>query len=178
MFYLLELRDYLLVKPEYLGPTYQEYCEDHLRQKVEGVVKEKAGIVIAVLESWKADHGKLQEGTGMVMVPMGYRAVVLQLFKGEVIDCVCVEVTQLGVFGEIGPVRVFISRSHLPQGWNYSEGDVDVGGGAAYVSVDGSQAIKVNSAVRVKLIATKQEADRIWAIGSAQDAFLGPQTIS
>merc|ERR1711920_354087 len=126
--------------------------------KVEGTVKENAGIIIAVVECWKADKGKLQEGTGLVMVPMGYKALVLQLFKGEIVDCVCDEVTQLGFFGAIGPVRVFVSKSHLPEGWRYSEGDVDAG--------DGDQLIRVKSSVRVKLIATKEEAERIWAIGS------------
>lgn len=175
MFYLLELRDYLLVKPEHLGPGYHEYCEDYLRQKVEGTIKDNAGLIVAVVDSWKADNGKLQEGTGLVMVPMGYKALVLQLFKGEVVDMNCVEVTQLGVFGEIGPVRVFVSRTHLPEGWKYSEGDLDAGGSACYVSGDREQVIRVSSPVRVTLIATKQEADRIWAIGSCQGNFLGPR---
>mmetsp|Transcript_22851 Transcript_22851/g.58444 ORF Transcript_22851/g.58444 Transcript_22851/m.58444 type:complete len:179 (-) Transcript_22851:86-622(-) len=175
MFYLLELRDYLLVKPEFLGPGFHEYCDDNLRQKVEGTFKEHAGIVIAVVEAYKADRGKLQEGTGLVMVPMAYKAVVLQLFKGEVVDCVCDEVTQLGFFGAIGPVRVFVSRSHLPQGWKYSEDHIDAGAGPAYVSEEGNQLIRVKSAVRVKLIATKQENDRLWAIGSCQEDFLGPR---
>lgn len=148
-----------------------------MRQKVEGTVKEGLGIVMSVTNVWRADHGKLQDDTGMVMVPMGYTAVVMQLSKGEVVDCTCVEVTQLGMFGEIGLAKVFVSKSHLPAGWKYIERDVDSGGGAAYISEETGLAIRVRSNVRVKLIATKQDGDRMWAIGSCQDLdepLLGP----
>eukprot|EP00429_Kryptoperidinium_foliaceum_P071995 CAMPEP_0176074114 /NCGR_PEP_ID=MMETSP0120_2-20121206/37036_1 /TAXON_ID=160619 /ORGANISM="Kryptoperidinium foliaceum, Strain CCMP 1326" /LENGTH=176 /DNA_ID=CAMNT_0017407805 /DNA_START=69 /DNA_END=599 /DNA_ORIENTATION=+ len=173
----MELRDYLLIKPEYLGPGFNEHCEDQLRQKVEGTIKEELGIVMSVATVWRADHGKLQDDTGLVMVPMGYTAVVMQLTKGEIVDCSCVEVTQLGMFGEVGPVKVFVSRSHLPPGWKYVERDVDSAGGAAYVSEEMGLAIRVKSNVRVRLIATKQDGDRMWAIGSCQDLeepLLGP----
>merc|ERR1740123_1083609 len=111
-------------------------------------------------------HGILNATCQNDFTEKRFKAIVLQLFKGEVVDMECVEVTKLGVFGEIGPVRVFVSRTHLPQGWKYTEDEMDTGGGPCYISGDREQVIRVKSLVRVTLIATKQEADRIWAIGS------------
>merc|ERR1712151_645098 len=105
-------------------------------QKEEGRVVPGTGLVIAIANSQASDKGKLQEGTGLVMVPMKYKAVVLQLYKNEVVDCEVVEVNKLGFFGEIGPVRVFVSKSSLPEGWRYSEEDIHGGGGPVYVSED------------------------------------------
>eukprot|EP00415_Alexandrium_ostenfeldii_P003791 UN3791 len=109
------------------------------------------------------------------MVPMKYTAVVIQLFKNEVIDIDVVEVNKLGFFGEVGPVRVFVSKSSMPDGWKYTEDEIHGGGGPVYVSANGVQSIKRESAVRVRLVATKQEADRIMAIGTTNGEYLGPR---
>merc|ERR1712176_219444 len=106
---------------------------------------------------------------------MVYKAVVLQLFKNEVVDCEVVEVNKLGFFGEIGPIRVFVSKSSLPDGWRYSEDELHSGGGPAYVSDDRIYSIKRESAVRVRVVATKQEADRIMAVCTTNEEFLGPR---
>mmetsp|Transcript_77218 Transcript_77218/g.174677 ORF Transcript_77218/g.174677 Transcript_77218/m.174677 type:complete len:180 (+) Transcript_77218:111-650(+) len=175
MFYVTDMYTYLLVKPEYLGPGYHDYIEDLLRQKEEGRVVEKYGLVIAIATCSAIDKGKLQEGTGLIMVPMKYKAVVLQLFKNEVVDVEVVEVNKLGFFGEVGPVRVFVSKSSMPDGWRYSEDEIHGGGGPTYVSENGVWSIKRESAVRVRLVATKQEADRIMAIGTTNGEYLGPR---
>mmetsp|Transcript_100735 Transcript_100735/g.285535 ORF Transcript_100735/g.285535 Transcript_100735/m.285535 type:complete len:179 (-) Transcript_100735:44-580(-) len=175
MFYIMDMCTYLLVKPEYCGPGYHEYLEEALRQKVEGSVQEKCGLVIAVKNSGPIDKGKIQEGTGLIMVSMKYKAVVLQLFKNEVVDCEVVEVNKLGFFAEIGPVRVFVSKISLAEGWAYTENEMYSAGGPAYKSEDGSQVIRRESAVRIRLIATKEESDRLMAIGTTNGEFLGPR---
>jgi len=161
------LRDYLLVKPVYLGPGYRAYCEEHLRQKVEGTCLDPYGIVVAVVGVKAADIGKLQEGTGLVMVPMVYEAIILHIFKGEVLDCVIDGIDEKGVFGYIGPVRVFVSRTMLPGGWTYTEDDVHAGSGAAYRSSAADRTIRVGSALRVQVLATRQENNSILAIAQA-----------
>lgn len=175
MFYVMDMSTYLLVKPEYLGPGYHDYVEDLLRQKVEGTVVDKCGLVIAVGMSEAMDKGKLQEGTGLVMVPVKYRAILIQNFKNEVVDCEVVEVNKLGFFGEIGSVRVFVSKSSLPKGWRYTEDEMHCGGGPAYVSENAVLSIRRESAVRVRLLATKHESDRMLAIGTTDGEFLGPR---
>eukprot|EP00931_Biecheleriopsis_adriatica_P108617 TRINITY_DN82959_c0_g1_i1.p1 TRINITY_DN82959_c0_g1~~TRINITY_DN82959_c0_g1_i1.p1 ORF type:complete len:179 (+),score=44.96 TRINITY_DN82959_c0_g1_i1:70-606(+) len=174
MFFHMELYTYLLVKPEHLGPGYHDYLDDLLREKVEGSVQEKSGLIVAVGDCEAIDKGKLHEGTGLIMVPMKYNAVVLQLFKNEVVDCEVVEVNKLGFFGEVGPARVFVSKTLLPEGWSYSEAELHSGGGPSFVSQDGLSSIRKESAVRVKLVATKQDQDRLHAIGTTQGDFLGP----
>merc|ERR1712224_1122841 len=155
----MEMFSYLQVKPEYCGPNYHAYIEDLLRQKVEGTVVDKAGLVVAIGNSEMCDSGKLQEGTGLLLVPMKYRAILIQNFKNEVVDCEVVEVNKLGFFGEIGSVRVFVSKSSLPKGWRYTEDEMHCGGGPAYVSENAVLSIRRESAVRVRLLATKHESD-------------------
>lgn len=175
MFYVMDLKYYLQVKPQYLGPGYHEYVEELLRQKVEGTVIEGTGLIVAVGACEPMDLGKLQEGTGFVLIPMKYRAVVIQNFKNEVVDCEVVEVNKLGFFGELGPVRIFVSKSSMSEGWKYSEEDVHSGGGPAYISGDGVSSIRRDTAVRVRLLATKHDQDRMLAIGTTDGIFLGPR---
>mmetsp|Transcript_63037 Transcript_63037/g.117947 ORF Transcript_63037/g.117947 Transcript_63037/m.117947 type:complete len:177 (-) Transcript_63037:88-618(-) len=172
MFFLVSLDTYLLVKPEHCGPGYHQYLNDQLRQKVEGTVQEKAGLVLAISNIETTDKGKLHEGTGLIMVPMRYRALVLQLFKNEVVDAQVTEVNKLGLFCEVGPARIFVSKTLLPDGWTYSEAETT--GGASFVSNDGTSSISRDMAVRVKLVATKQDQNRIQALGTTVGEYLGP----
>lgn len=166
MFFLLDLHTYLLVKPEDLGPGYHFHLRDQLRQKVEGSVQERAGLIIAVAASEALDKGKLHEGTGMVMVPMKYRALVLQLFKNEVVDVEVVEVNELGFFAELGPARIFVSKAMMEKGWSYSQ-----------VSADRSRIIRRGTNTRVKLVATKHDQNRLDAIGTTIGEYLGPSQV-
>eukprot|EP00927_Polykrikos_kofoidii_P044814 TRINITY_DN3868_c0_g5_i1.p1 TRINITY_DN3868_c0_g5~~TRINITY_DN3868_c0_g5_i1.p1 ORF type:complete len:179 (+),score=37.17 TRINITY_DN3868_c0_g5_i1:105-641(+) len=177
MFFTTELKIQLRIKPEQCGPGYHDYVEDMLRQTVEGTVVDE-GLIVAVGHVTLTDSGKLQEGTGFILVPVMYRAVVVQLFKNEVVDCEVVEVNKLGFFGEFGPVRIFVSKSSMPQGWRYSEEDMHMGGGAAYVAEDGgSIAIRKQTAVRVRLLAVKSDQDRMLAIGTTDGEYLGPRIL-
>mmetsp|Transcript_35635 Transcript_35635/g.83360 ORF Transcript_35635/g.83360 Transcript_35635/m.83360 type:complete len:183 (+) Transcript_35635:112-660(+) len=175
MFFVLELFQHLHVEPKYLGPGYHAHIDDLLRQKVEGTMLEKAGMIIAIQSSEALDSGKLQEGTGLILVPMKYRALVMQAFKNEVVDCEVMEVNKLGFFASVGPLRVFVSKSAMPKGWDYTEDQVGVrGGGPAFLSPDRESLIQRERAVRVRLINVKQDGDKMLAIGSIDGEFLGP----
>mmetsp|Transcript_97272 Transcript_97272/g.208708 ORF Transcript_97272/g.208708 Transcript_97272/m.208708 type:complete len:179 (+) Transcript_97272:99-635(+) len=174
MFFVCELETYVLVKPQYCGPGYSDYLEEALKLKVESTVIDGVGLVIAVETCSSCDNGKIQEGTALILVPMKFRAIVLQLFKNEVVDCEVVEVNKLGFFGEVGPVRIFVSKSSLPMDWKYSEEELHLGSGASYVSPDKVLLITRDAAVRVRIVATKQEDNRIMAIGTTNGDFLGP----
>eukprot|EP00913_Durusdinium_trenchii_P010678 g10018.t1 len=93
---------------------------------------------------------------------MKYRALVLQLFKNEVVDVEVTEVNKLGFFAELGPARIFVSKSMVPEGWSYSEDDAS----SSFVSADGTKVIRRGSDVRVRLVATKQDQNRLNAIGT------------
>eukprot|EP00434_Breviolum_minutum_P007634 symbB.v1.2.006732.t1/scaffold406.1/size210851/2 len=147
------------------------HLQDQLRQKVEGSVQEKAGLIIAVQACEAMDKGKLHEGTGLVMVPMKYSALVLQLFKNEVVDVEVTEVNELGFFAELGPARIFVSKAMIAKGWSYSQEDASA---RCFVSADRSQVIRRGTNVRVKLVATKQDRNRLDAIGTTMGQYLGP----
>mmetsp|Transcript_59632 Transcript_59632/g.108704 ORF Transcript_59632/g.108704 Transcript_59632/m.108704 type:complete len:178 (-) Transcript_59632:14-547(-) len=176
MFYIMENFIYLQVRPEFLGPQYVEHIHYLLKQKVEGTVVENTGLVLAVENSVAMDSGKLQEGTGLILVPMRYTAFCIQIFKNEVVDCEVVEVNKLGFFAELGPVRIFVSKSSMPKGWKYTEQDLHAMG-PAYVSEKGDQSIRLEAAVRVRLIATRMEAERMLAVGTIDGEYLGPRIL-
>merc|ERR1712007_133284 len=112
------------------------------------------GLIVAIISHKLVDRGKLQEGTGLILIPVKYEAIVVQMFKNEVVDCEVTEVSTLGFFGDVGPVRIFVSKSNMPQGWRYTTEEVYMGGGAAYVDPTESLRIRRETAVRVRLLAT------------------------
>jgi DNA-directed RNA polymerase subunit E'/Rpb7 len=224
MFFIMKLTNFIKIKPEFCGPGYKEYCEARLKQVTENTVQDAAGMIVAVQDCVALDHGKMQEGTGLIMVTFSFKAIVLQLFKHEVVDCEVTEVQSLGVFAYLcrpsefhqieerqskqgihvledvqnsrkllesekakaltlyvtrhpnvfEGAKVFVSKSSLPEGWDYSEEQLHSAGGPAYVSPDGGSRIRRETRMKVELIATKQHQDKLMAVGTTRGEDLGP----
>merc|ERR1719159_1898406 len=107
------------------------------------MLEDELGLVIAVLRILEVGQAKLQDNTGLILVPMTYKGLVMKPFKNEVIDCHVTEVNKLGFFGQVGPMRVFVSKSSMPDGWAYSESET----AASYIEENTKNSIEIDMAV-------------------------------
>merc|ERR1719387_1787847 len=147
MFFVLTLNKYVIVEPKILGPGFKDIVRDMLVHNVEGSnLEDGLGLVVAVIRILEVGQGKLQDNTGLILVPTTYKALVMKPFKNEVIDCQVTEVNKLGFFGQVGPMRVFVSKSSMPPGWKYVENETT----ASYVEEGTKNSIELDMAVRVR----------------------------
>lgn len=98
------------------------------------------------------------------------QAIVFRPFKNEVIDCVVSEVTRLGFFAYFGPMKVFVSKSCIPEEIEF-RADTNT-----LSNQDGSQAISVDSEVRVRILGVRRDGSQLFSIGTIDADYLGPNT--
>ena len=103
---------------------------------------------------------------------MRYNAIVFRPFKGEVFDAEVKTVNKLGVFAQVGPLQVFISKHLMPPDMKFDPQSTP----ASYVSEvsdEQPQRVSKDSEVRLRVVATRIDASEIFAIGTIKDEYLG-----
>lgn len=130
------------------------------------------GYVVCVTEVEDIGAGKIRDDIPEVSFPVQYRAIVFRPFKNEVLDGVVTQVDQMGIYVQIGPLFVFLSKQLVPADyslnmesqphWAYEHAD------------DPSNRITVDTEIRLKLIGLRIELNEMTAIGTINENFLGP----
>ena len=160
MFFLAEFEDFIQVAPKDLGPFFEDKVMDTLRKKVEGSVSEERGHMLKVLaQTWRG-KGKCQDGTGQVLVHMGYHALTFKAQAKDVLDCEVSEVNKLGFFGDSGPLRIFVSGSSMHNSYEFYEA---AGGSAPYYqSAELNETIRIGTALRIRLLGVRYEQQQMY----------------
>lgn len=116
MFFHVKLVKNLKLEPKHFGPDMAETLRTKLIREVEGSCNNRHGFIISVLEIELDNQmsGLLQEGTGMAVFHIPYKAIVFRPFKNEVVDAVVKTVTKMGFFADVGPLEVFVSTQLIP----------------------------------------------------------------
>ncbi|KAF7684746.1 DNA-directed RNA polymerase II subunit rpb7 [Astathelohania contejeani] len=157
MFFIGNLRYSILLDPSTFGPNIEDHLRETLVDDMEGTCSGEYGYIIAVLGLTHISEAEIQE-CGRALIKINYKALLLKPLKGEVLDASVVEMNKMGIFASIGPMTIFISNYQIPQG---------------FLQQGGEQIISRNSAIRLKIIGTKVEATKIYAIGTINEDCLG-----
>ena len=164
MFFVADLWKNVLIAPSQLGRHYKQCIEEVLRNEVEGVCNSKYGYIVCVVRTLVHERGRVQNSTGLVVVPVKYQAIVCKPFKDEVIDGIVTAVNQLGFFVQSGPIRTFVSRNAIPDYFEFKDS----------IYTDGETNIKSDSKVRMRLQGVKYEPNGIIAVATINEDYLGP----
>ncbi|AFM98695.1 RNA polymerase II subunit 7 [Encephalitozoon hellem] len=152
MFFVRDFVQNIHLSPSYLGPNIQTLIEEYLLTKVEGSCS-SSGYVVMVLSIDEISESRIIL-TGETIFTVKYKALTLKPFKGEIIDANVVETNKMGVFASVGPLTVFISNHQIPNFLLENEITKDV-------------------MIRLKIIGTKIDSTKIYAVGTLNDDSLG-----
>lgn len=155
MFFLNELTQTVHLPPVEFTSEIQKTMEHKLYKLVEGTCTGERGFIIAVTNITLMDGGLLNE-KGLAIFTIKYKALLLKPVKNEVLDAIVVDVNDLGIFCEVGPLSVFVSNYHIP---------------SAYA---GGEKIQKEMFVRLRIIGTHISSEKMYAIGTINEDFLGP----
>ncbi len=97
-----------------------------------------------------------------------FEAIVFRPFKNEVIDCQVSEVTRLGFFAYFGPMKVFVSKSCIPDNMDFLPESNSL------ATSDGGLVIRVESEVRVRILGVRRDGNQLFSIGTIDADYLGP----
>ena len=92
-------------------------------------------------------------------------------FKNEIIDCVVDQLDKNGFFAWFGPMRVFVSRSSMPEDVSFNDKVL-----ACFANDEGSFRVVNGAEVRCKIIGVRRDGTNLYAIGSVDGDYLGPSS--
>eukprot|EP00632_Arachnochrysis_sp_CCMP2950_P017004 CAMPEP_0185702576 /NCGR_PEP_ID=MMETSP1164-20130828/12277_1 /TAXON_ID=1104430 /ORGANISM="Chrysoreinhardia sp, Strain CCMP2950" /LENGTH=211 /DNA_ID=CAMNT_0028369799 /DNA_START=27 /DNA_END=660 /DNA_ORIENTATION=+ len=169
--YRTDLEYTMYLHPQYFGPRMKTHIKNELMKDLEGKSLGRQGYVICVMNinDRDVDAGVVDYDTGCVSVNARYSAILMRPFKNEVLDARVTAVTERGFTTQSGPLEIFVSSHAMPP--DLQEGyDQDVD---AWISEDKEVEIRSRCIVRLRLIGVRCDNDRITAIGSIKDDYLG-----
>jgi DNA-directed RNA polymerase II subunit RPB7 len=118
MFFLVRLRHKVKLQPSHFGPGLREKVIAQLIAEFEGkLVEDHLIMAVQTPDQDELPIGKLIHGVGAAEFDIQFTAIVFRVFKGEVVDGVVSQVSKLGFFVEVGPMRVFISKHSIPESY-------------------------------------------------------------
>jgi DNA-directed RNA polymerase II subunit RPB7 len=175
MFFILNLKKNLLVTPEYLGKKLSAQLLNLLKRAVEGSFNSRYGYLVKVLTVDKYGEGKVQDGSGDVLFPLSYKALVFMPYKNEVLDALVTNVLTEGFMAAVGPMNLFVSSQKIPSDYRI---DLEARPHPRWTSVSDSTChIQLGSDVRVKIIGIRVNGNEMLGVCEMAENYLGPVKI-
>jgi DNA-directed RNA polymerase II subunit RPB7 len=169
MYFVVSDKKSIAMRPCDLGPFFHLRLEARLRHELEGSLsKNHDGTIVYIFRITDKSKPRIQDGTGFAIVEVSFEAIVFRPFKNEVIDCVVSEVTRLGFFAYFGPMKVFVSKSSIPEDLQFHAETNRLS------NADSTQIIAVDSEVRVRILGVRRDGTQLFSIGTIDDDYLGP----
>ncbi|KAL0236158.1 hypothetical protein GEMRC1_002740 [Eukaryota sp. GEM-RC1] len=173
MFYQAAFKYNLNLPPQALTKKLHETLENRLREAIEGKVYSTYGYVLLLLSLDNIGQGRVIPGTGDVVYPVNFKALVFKPFKNEVLDAGVTVVNDNGVYVLAGPVSLFIGKRSLPPGFVYDPSTSP----PAFVSAESGTRIQQGSELRLRILNTifssRNGVVHFNAVGTANQNGLG-----
>ncbi|KAI1962597.1 DNA-directed RNA polymerase II subunit [Ophidiomyces ophidiicola] len=167
MFFIHFLEHVLTLHPSFFGSHVKEYLTQKLLDDVEGICTGDYYIV-CVMDTYDISEGRIIPGSGMAEYTIMYRAIVWKPFKGETVDAIVTSVKNQGIFAEVGPLTVFVSKHLIPPEIKW-----DPDATPAQYTDNADQVIEKGTNLRIKLIGLRNDVRNMFAIGSIKEDYLG-----
>jgi DNA-directed RNA polymerase II subunit RPB7 len=170
MYYIIDDSRSITLPPSSLGPHFHDQLQAALRQQLEGSTSTNHdGLIVHLLNVKNFSTPRIQESTAYAVVECSFRSIVYRPFKNEIVDCIVDSIDKNGFFGWVGPMRVFISKSSMPDDFSYDE--------RTNVYEGSEQRIISGSEVRVKIVGVRKDGGKLYAVGTIDSDYLGPSLV-
>lgn len=169
MFFIHEMERVMQLHPSFFGPNTVNYIKDTLIHDVEGQTI-SSYYVVCIMDVGASDisEGRVIPGSAMAEYTVHYKAVVWKPFKGEILDGLVEELNEAGFHVNIGPLKVFVSKSMIPSDIRY-----DGNATPPQWTDNGDQVIETGTHIRIKIRGTRTEMGKMYAIATIKEDYLG-----
>ncbi len=168
----LKVKDTIRVPPELLGREVKESVEESLKNRYEGKIHERAGVVLLIEDVEEIGEGDINPEDAGVHYPVEYDAIAFQPELHEIIEGEVVDITDFGAFVRVGPLDGLIHVSQVMDdyvGYDEKQGMLSGNEGArslqvgdivrarvTAVSLDGTDDNKLNLTMRQPMLGKKE----------------------
>ncbi|MGC9181865.1 DNA-directed RNA polymerase [Thermogladius sp.] len=108
MFKLIKVKSVVRIPPDKFGRPLDEVSWEELRKEYEGALTSNAGLVVAILDVKVNEYGRIIHGDGATYHDVEFTALTFDPFLKEVVEGEVLNVTESGIFIDLGPLDGFI----------------------------------------------------------------------
>lgn len=168
MFFLVSLEKDISLHPKYFSGDLKDTILQKLIRQEEGKTSVRYGYIVSIIKIINVGKGKIDE-TGFATFTISFQAISFRPFKNEVIDAQVTNVTQVGIFANVGPFGLFISQHQLSEDMKFEPDS------KSYISIENPSAkIETGRDIRVKIIGIAFEDNQLYGTATMKHDFLGP----
>lgn len=113
MYVMFKVRDVVRIPPSLFGEDLEEAALKVLREKYEGAVDKEMGLILLVRNVKVEEEGLIIPGDGATYHFAEFEVLSFLPYIKEVVEGEAVEVTDFGVFVNLGPVDGLIHKSQI-----------------------------------------------------------------
>jgi len=113
MYYLSKIRDTVQLPPKEFGKDLKTSLLAIVQQEFEGMVDEKAGVIVAVFDILGIGEGRIIPGEGNAYYETEMLALVYKPEVQEVVEGNVTEITEFGAFVRTGPIEGLVHVSQI-----------------------------------------------------------------
>ncbi|MEM3085832.1 MAG: DNA-directed RNA polymerase [Halobacteria archaeon] len=155
MYVKAKLTDTVRVPPEKLGDSQERVLDSLLREKLEGKIDRRVGMVVAIIGISAVGEGRILTGDGGVYYDVTFDCIAFRPVIQEIVEGRVVEVVEFGAFVSIGPMDALLHVSQISDDFmTYDEKN------ARLVGRNESKVLQEGDLVRARIVAVSlNEAD-------------------
>jgi DNA-directed RNA polymerase II subunit RPB7 len=172
MFFVKHEERTMTLHPSFFGPNIPTYLFSELLKAVEGTANGDYFIITCMGEP-TVSEGRILPGNGRAEFRMNYRAICWKPFKGEVVDGIVSNVTETGIFVEVGPLSAFVSKSMIPREIQYNAQASPPHWAGPVGENGGKDIIEKGVLVRIRLKGIRPHLGSLSAVASINEDYLG-----
>ncbi len=147
MYAIAKLQGEVKVPPSKFGLPVEEAVAESVSEKLEGVIDEEVGIILAVTSVEISGEGKILPGDPSVHYPATFTVLTWIPREQEVVEGEVVDITEFGAFVRIGPVDGLVHISQVMDDFvSYDEKNSQLSG------KNTKRVLKEGDAVRARII--------------------------
>ncbi len=173
MFFLKTIKKEILLEPKYLGPHLMNHIFSRLTTELEGQCYGKLGYIISVMgveeSNLITENALVDNDNGSVNMTVSCQVLVLRPFKNEVVDAVVTMTDNAnGIFTQIGPLQIYVSRFSMPKTISFDEQT-----GNRWVADEGNIEITEGTVLRLRIQGVSFNNGKISVVGKIDEDHLG-----
>ena len=148
MYRIVTIKDTIRVPPHRLGGKMKEAIKESIGEKYEGIIDERLGVGLAVVDVKEVGEGKIKPADPGVYYPTVFDLLVYKPEVGEVVIGEVVDNTEFGSFIRLGPLDGMVHVSQIMDDYvSYDEKN------SMFSGRQTKRNLKVGDPVRARVIA-------------------------
>jgi DNA-directed RNA polymerase subunit E' len=113
MYKIIEVEDDIKVHPSKFELGRQDAVKASLRDKWEGIIDKRLGVILVITAVKKTGEGRIYAGDGAIHYPTVFEMLVYVPEQHEIVTGEVIDVTEFGAFMRLGPVDGMIHVSQI-----------------------------------------------------------------